>query len=160
MHFFPDTFVGYPGSVHDTRVLKNSPVYTHAPTSRIFSSRRRRIQASNIPYVFWHHLKNVWGMPLRDVLMPMLPKPGVYLREYLGWRQGGIVSSSKHLKLTHILSLTSSHAVQYCVIYSLRLMTWKILDLRQQKMMWNHSLKGPGDLLWETHSLARLLHAG
>lgn len=27
---FLDTFVGYPGSVHDTRVLKNSPVYTEA----------------------------------------------------------------------------------------------------------------------------------
>lgn len=36
---FLDTFVGYPGSVHDTRVLKNSPVYTQAlSTSKIFYS--------------------------------------------------------------------------------------------------------------------------
>lgn len=41
--FFLDTFVGYPGSVLDTRVLKNSPVNTHAlyPPAGYFLRRWR-----------------------------------------------------------------------------------------------------------------------
>ena len=66
---FMDVYIGWPGKVHDARVLVNSPLYSKANSGSLFQSSSRNLEGVDVPLV-------ILGDPAYP-LLPWLVKPYV-----------------------------------------------------------------------------------
>ena len=66
---FMDVYIGWPGKVHDARVLVNSPLYLKARSGNLFQSNTRNLEGVDVPLV-------ILGDPAYP-LLPWLMKPYV-----------------------------------------------------------------------------------